>query len=248
MDLAFLVLFKRIVLGGDTAQNLVRVLAKLSREDTARVFLGIVRLWLEFTSMHKNDAEFRVGLMVCQETLQSEPLPKVDFGHETFFIREKDEVMKRITNVDTALNHMLKFATDTAHKNTTVRLGMLDGGSLALVLTAFANAAFKLSSLTFVPRTDGKKGRKSGQRGNSDVTTLACSSLAAINTEASSLSVFMHSAKFKESWKGRPLNSRLSLCSSLVDSLLGRDEIADEGYEVTRALFRKIVTGVALLE
>ena len=49
---------------------------------------------------------------------------------------------------------------------------------------------------------------------------------------------FLFSPKFNDSWQGK----RLALGSlSLVNSLLGRDSVADQGHKVTRALFRKIV-------
>jgi len=69
-----------------------------------------------------------------------------------------------------------------------VGLGMLGAGSLALVLTAFANADFRSSSLISAPGKEGKgKGAKSARREVLDETVLPHLSLTAINAEASAL-------------------------------------------------------------
>jgi hypothetical protein len=169
-------------------------------------------------------------------------VPELDVIQKTFYSHQKEAVMLKIMNLDIALYHMLRFATETAKQNTTVRLGMLTAGCLVLALTAFANADFRLSSLIIIPGMEGTpQGANLGISSNvTDAEALPLISLAAINAEASTLSFFVHSPKFKKSWHGQRLGTRLSLCSSLVFSLLGRDGWADEGYEVTRALFRKI--------
>jgi len=64
----------------------------------------------------------------------------------------------------------------------------------------------------------------------------------AINAEASTLLVLMHNPEFVAPWRGQRLNLRLSLCSSLVDSLLGADDVLDNEYEITRALFKQLLT------
>lgn len=254
VDLAFLILFKRIVLSGDPKQSLVSTVARNSRQGAARFFTGIIRLWLEFIDMQVNvDVEARNGH--TPDTLNNAlfisfgSIPEVEVAHTTFCSREKGAVMKKAMNIDAALHNMLIFATGTAQQNMAVRLGMLDAGSLALVLTAFTNADFMLSSLTVCTGTDRKASDpKSGARRGSDAQRFPCISQAAINAEASTLSVFMHSTRFNNSWHGQRLNSRLSLCSSLVYSLLGKEEVVDGGYEMTRALFRKIVERVVLLD
>jgi hypothetical protein len=240
IDFAFLVIFKQIVSNG--AEHLVNMLARGSRESTVRVFSGIIHLWLEHIGMQIKDEMTDQSLPPMTSTLyvpyvptpmQRVPVKAVD---KTFCSREKDAVMMKIMNSDTSLYHMLRFTTETAKQNATVRLGMLGAGSLALALTAFANADFKLSSLDTVSG-EPPQGPKL-EIGNS-VNVLPLS-LAAINAEASTLSFFIHSPKFRKSWHGQRLETRLSLCSSLVFALLGRDEPPDEGYEVTRALFRKM--------
>jgi hypothetical protein len=171
---------------------------------------------------------------------RSEAVPQLEDIHKAFCSREKEAIMVKIMNLDTALYHMLRFATEAAKQNATVRLAMLGAGSLALPLTAFANAEFRLSSLISDLGKEAPQGAKLGISNNVDAKASPPISLAAINAEASTLSFVFHSSKFKKSWYGQSLSTRLSLCSSLVFSLLGKDEWPDEGYEVTRALFRKI--------
>jgi hypothetical protein len=175
--------------------------------------------------------------------------PKVEVIHKTFCSREKDAIMTKILNVDTALYHMLNFATETAQLNAEVRLGMLDAGSLALVLTAFASADFRLSGLTVMPWKDGKaKTNNTGGKRYWDAAASPYHSSPAINAEASTLCICIHNDRFRKSWPRRQFDTRLSLCSSLVYSLLGRDEVVNDEYEVTRGLFRKIITREYLLE
>jgi len=247
VDLGFLTILRQIVLRGSSAQHLIRIFGRSSHDDTVRIFSGIIHLWLECIEMQvKNDVEARAHrqaniFSVVEQRSVSGSIPKFEIVHKTFYSREKSRIFAQILNLDTALYNVIEFAAATAKRNANVRLGMLDAGCLALVLTAFANADFRLSSLTDAPRMDGKaKGAKPGHRENSGAETLPPYSLTAINAEASTLSVFIHTPKFNKLWQGQRLDTRLSLCSSLVYSLLGRDEV-DEGYEVTRALFRKIV-------
>jgi len=235
IDFAFFVIFKEIISNG--AKHLVTVLAEGSRESTVRVFSGIIRLWLEHISMQVKDETMDQSLPpITYPRMQRVPVN--DVHNKTFCIREKEAVMKKIMYSDASLYHMLRFARETAEQNATVRLSMLDAGSLVLALTAFANADFRLSSLDAIP--GGPQGQEFEFGNGVNAETPPPLSLAAINAEASTLSFFIHSPKFRKSWHGQRLETRLSLCSSLVFTLLGRDERADEGYEVTRALFRKI--------
>ncbi|KIM82871.1 hypothetical protein PILCRDRAFT_459797 [Piloderma croceum F 1598] len=239
VDLSFLVMLKQII--SNKAEPLISVLANSSHESTVRVFSGLIRLWLECTGLQINNEVHTQSM--APTSLDYVTMPQVETVHKPFCNQEREALMVQIMNTDTALYHMLRFATETAKQNDTVRLGVLDGGSLALVLMAFANIEFRLSSLVSVPRKEEiPKGTKSGRRSNVDAQASEPISLAAINAEAAALSIFVHSPKFNDSWQGKRLGTRLSLCSSLVNSLLGRDSVADEGYEVTRALFRKIVT------
>ncbi|KIM83814.1 hypothetical protein PILCRDRAFT_6705 [Piloderma croceum F 1598] len=245
VDLAFLVMLKQIV--SNRADLLISVLANGSHESTVRVFSGLIRLWLECIGMQiNNEVEDRANdptTLWSSHGSATALIPKAEAVHKTFCSQEKEAFMMKMVNADTALYHMLRFATETAKQNETVRLGMLDGGSLALVLIAFANVDFRLSGLVAAPRKERlPKGTKSRLRSNVDAEASPPISLATINAEASALSFFIDSAKFNESWQGQRLDTRLLLCSSLVYSLLGRDKVTDEGYEVTRALFMKIVT------
>jgi hypothetical protein len=239
VDLALLVTLKQIV--SNRAEPLISVLANSSHESTVHLFSGLIRLWLECTRLQIN-SELDSCINI-NNSFEYMTVPQVETVHKSFSNQEREAFMVQTMNTDTALYHMLRFATETAKQNDTVRLGVLDGGSLALVLMAFANIEFRLSGLVSVPRKEGvPKGTKSGYRSNVDAEASEPISLAAINAEASALSIFIHSPKFNDSWQGKRLSTRLSLCSSLVNSLFGRDNVADEGYEVTRALFKKIVT------
>jgi hypothetical protein len=237
VDLAFLAIFKQIVY--NSAEHLISTLARGSYESTACIFSGIIHLWLEHIDMQIQSEmvdHTRAVLPDNTHMHNGSSLPEFEVIHKTLCSREKEAIMTKIMNVDTALYHMLRFSTETAKQNVTVRLGMLSAGILALPLTAFANAEFKLSSLVNVP---GKDGAPQGAKLGISVEAEPIS-LAAINAEASTLTFIVHSPKFKNSWNGQRLSTRLSLCSSLVFSLLGSDEWPDEGYEVTSALFRKI--------
>jgi hypothetical protein len=236
VDLGFLTILKQIAVGGDGVHHLISILARGPHDDTVRIFSGIIRLWLEYIDVQvKNDVESRAHRQ-CVSFIPNEQLlmaPNVEqVVHQNFCSSEKSRLFNQMVNHDTALNNVIKFAAETAKRNATVRLGMLDAGSLVFALTAFANADFRLSGLTNASRMDGKaKGAKQVRRENLGTETLPPYSSAAINAEASALSVFIHTDKFNKSWQGQQLDARLSLCSSLVYSLLGRDEMIDEGYE-----------------
>jgi len=164
-------------------------------------------------------------------------------SNQSFYDRQKTGLLLRMMNADNALFNIIKFTTKAAEQNPSVRLGMLDAGSLALVLTAFANVDFKLSSLTSIPvKEERGKGGKLARGNVSDTEFTPRISPASINAEASTLSVLIHTNKFIKPWRGRQLETRLSLCSSLVDSLMGEEVVLDTEYSVTRALFRSIVT------
>jgi hypothetical protein len=116
---------------------------------------------------------------------------------------------------------------------------MLDASSLAIALTAFAHPTLRLSSLIGVPGKEKVKGGRLAHRKVSDTADAQRLSIAAINAEASILSVLIRKPKFVKPWRGYRLETRLSLCSSLIDSLLGQE--LDDEYGVTHALFRSIV-------
>jgi len=219
-------------------------LARGSREDTNYIFSGVIRLWLEcVTTQIETSEKFhtapQVGLVSSSEILAVVVPPPISSGL-SLHDREKKKLLLKMAEVDSVLFNIIKFITKAAEQNSTVRLGMLDAGSLVIVLTAFADPAFKLSSLTGNLKKEVKG--KSGSLTHGKVSDMADAqrlSSAAINAEASTLSVLMRKPQFVRPWRGHRLETRLSLCSSLIDSLLGQ-EFNDE-YGVTRALFRNIV-------
>lgn len=248
VDMAFLTLLKQIVLCGET-QHLLNVLAEGSREDTVRVFSGINRLWLEFIARQvSSDTVARTAEDMEWVATPAEyiyfPKPLV-ITHQTFkyYDKIKQNLLHKIKEVDIALYRVIWFATQAAKQNTTVRLGMLDAGSLVLVLTAFASHDFKLAGLVSMPEQGGQaKGAESRDR--EGTVAKASSSLPisvyAMNAGASTLLVSMRYATFREFWGEKRFNVRLSLCSSLVGNLLGGDK--DEGgSRETRSLFKEIV-------
>jgi hypothetical protein len=228
---------KHMASSGDSALHLMGALARGSREDTEYIFSGFIRLWLEFVNIQIQTAEdFR------QLTIEDgSPLPAKEVSSEaSFYGRESNKLFLKMMDVDNALFNIIQFITKTAKQNSTVRLGMLYAGSLAIVLTAFAHPTFRLSNLTGVPGKEGKgKGGRLTHGKVSDTADAQRLSSAAINAEASTLSVLVRKPQFVKSWRGHRLETRLSLCSSLIDSLLGQ-ELGDE-YGVTRALFKNIV-------
>jgi hypothetical protein len=238
-------MLKHIVLSGSSALHLMNVLARGSRDDTGDAFSGVILLWLDCISMqiqkHDESRGTHFDMMTFTGLTRSSELPPIR-ADKSLFDREKEHLVLQIVDNDGPLLKIIKFTTMAAEQNTFIRLGMLDAGSLALVLTAFANADFRLPNLLNVLRKDGKgKKGKLGRREVLDEPTPLRLSTTAINAEASALSVLIHTAKFVKPWRGERLDTRLSLSSSLVDSLLGKDRVLDNEYEVTRALFREIV-------
>jgi len=238
-------MLKHIVVSGDSALHLINVLAQGSREDTGYVFSGVICLWLDFVSMQLwSDAACRAGRYdMMSGSVFPGPGDAVvpNLIDLSLYHHEKNLLGMKMAGIDSALHNIIKFTTKVAEQNASVRLGMLDAGSLALVLTAFANADFRLSSLIGTP---GKEGNGKGVTSGGDIsdkTAPSSISLSAINAEASALAISIHTAKFTKPWRGERLNIRLSLCSSLVDSLLGKDRALDNEYEMTRALFKQIV-------
>jgi hypothetical protein len=242
--MAFLALLKHIVLSGGTAQHLLNVLAEGSHEDTVRVFSGVIHLWLEYIGLQiKNDAAARQAKfsLVSEGQSRFEDLPPVAEAivKKTFYGEAKRSFYEKILDVDTALYNIIQFAAKAAKQNRTTRLGMLDAGCLVLVLTAFANHDFKLAGLVSMPGEGRAEEAKMG-RGKAIDSTASCPfrlSVAAINAGASTLLVVMRYNTFREFLGEHRFNTRLSLCSSLVDSMIGEDG----GSRETRALFTQIV-------
>jgi len=241
-------LLKYIVLSGGTAQHLLSVLAESSHEDTARIFAGVIHLWLECIELQtKNDAVARAARqsepsVVCQE--KDRKLPDDEsIVNKILYGEAKRGIYERILDVDNALYNIIQFTTEAAKQNATTRLGMIDAGCLVLVLTAFASPDFEMAGLVNTPgKQDKAKGAKAGRREGKDPTASSASRLsaAAMNARASTLLVVMRYTTFREFWGEHRFNTRLSLCSSLVDSLLGKDG-EQGGSRETRALFKEIV-------
>jgi hypothetical protein len=217
------------------------VLSQCSREETCCAFSGVIRLWLDYTRMQiqlQKDANSYFSHHALPFAAIGEPTPTL--SGQSLYCREKDNLGQHTMGTDKALHNILEFVTRAGEQHTALRLGMIDAGSLALVLSAFANVNFRLSSLICPPEMEGKANNsKPGQWPDIDSGVAQLSSTA-INAEASTLSVAIYSPKFVERWGAERFATRLSLCSSLVDTLL-RQEGVDDEYEVTRALFRKIV-------
>lgn len=245
VNLAYLAMLKHIVLNGRNAQHLINVLAGCSYEDTIRIFSGVIHLWLDCIGIQiKNDGIARAARMtdVVSDQLEAVNTPLLVeeiVTDKSFYGQAKKDLWKKIVDVDAALIHVIQFATQAAKQKTTIRLGMLDAGSLVLVLAAFANNDFKLTGLVTIPTKEVKlKEARVVHRECGDAKGSSQQSLpvAAMNAGASTLRVVMRYTAFREFWGDQRFNTRLSLCSSLVDSLLG-----DEGgSRETRALFKQI--------
>jgi len=198
----------------------------------------------------KNDAiaraerESRGNATMIEEGFHSVnvPIPEDIIIDKTFYDQAKRDLWQKIVDVDTALIHVIQFATRAAKQNTTMRLAMLEAGSLALVLAAFANGDFKLAGLVSLPGKEKAKRAKEGQSADAKASYPLPLSVTAMNAGASTLLVMMRYAPFREFWGDQRFDTRLSLCSSLVNSLLGED--GDQGgSRETRALFKGIVSG-----
>jgi hypothetical protein len=238
--MATLSLLKHIVLGGDSAVQLMDVLGQGSREDINWVFSGIIRVWLDCIAIQiQTGYDDRRGL----HELRGDSMPSIFAGglppvrteqglSETWRFGEK------MVGVDNYLYNLLKFTIKAAGRQTSIRLGIVDAGGLVLVLTAFANAEFPLSSLVTITKEGGVT--TSTRLDGTKVSNEGLLSPAKINTEALALSGLIRSPKFTKPWKGERMEARLSLCSLFVDTLL-KD---DKEYGVTRGLFKKIFAAV----
>lgn len=243
VGLAFLGLLKHTVASADHAHSLIDVVAGGSPEDVRRVFSGLVRLWFECIALHmqsEEDAAASVALDSAEAS--SNGIVPSALVERTVLDREKGRFFKKIYGVDSALFAVIKFTTECASASSTARKAILDAGTLALVLSAFVNRSYKLSSLhDAFGHTGKRRGAKSPRRDTTDVRPTLESPLASINAEASTLSVLIRTPKFQENWKASRFAHRVALCAALVDGVFGGDAGRDNQYAVTRALFGKIV-------
>lgn len=247
VELAFLSTLKFIVLSGSSARHLMNVVTLGSHQDTVRVFSGVIRLWLECVSIQTHSA---VRATQYSDSISSPTFEGISSGtalpvneDPRFYACEKAAFLSKIVNVDKYIYNIIKFATDTAEQNTAIRWGMVEAGCLALVLTAFVNDDFKLSSLTDAVEKEGRKRRsKPGRREtpDADISFLTPIPSTTINAEASRLSILIRNAKFRATWEGQRFNTRRALSLSLVNNLLWNEDVAHE-HVVTHALFKKIL-------
>lgn len=249
IELAFLSTLKFIALSGNSARHLMDVLALGSHQDVVRVFSGVIRLWLEcvniqtHTSSEHSTAQY-VNTLSSVSGDGMFPGNLVPTNEDPrFYAYEKAAFLGKIANVDKYIYNIIKFATDAADKNMTIRWGMLDAGCLSLVLSAFVSDGFKLKSLTDVVENQGRKRRsKLGRRETLDaeISLLTPISSTMINAEASKLSILIRNAKFRAAWQGERFNTRRFLCLQLVDNLLGGEDM-DHEHSVTYTLFKTIL-------
>lgn len=232
VDWAFLAILKHITLSGDSARHLTRILARSFQDNAVYIVSGILRLWLECVTRQVQD-----GLSSALKTPHSQsstPLIEIDKSPQD---REKDRLFRKVVGVETPLHNVIRFATQLAGESAAMRLGMLEAGCPALVLTAFASAEFTMPSLLHLTK-QGRRKPTSGRKESAEPFPL---SLAAINAEASTLSVLVRQPRFRAGWEGQKFQTRLALCASLVGALLVEDRRVDDCYGVTRALFRTII-------
>ena len=244
-------MLKLILLNRGSADHLVSAMGACILEDIVYIFSGIIRLWFECVQMQMQH-ESIYGPSSHQSAFRAtsieshlSPTSSIDL-HENFYDHEKTRLFKRVLNVDAALYKIIIFATDAARASDIIRCGMLKAGVLSLVIVAFANADFIPSNLINTATNKGKQKEAqsvrivgaTGQDGGNGPTPVP---LEAIQNDAATLSALIHSAKFKESWGDKRLNTRRRLCSSLVDVLLEDFGAKDHKHAWIQALFRKIV-------
>jgi hypothetical protein len=162
---------------------------------------------------------------------------------ESFYDQEKTRLFRKASNVDVASFNITKFVTTAAHRSMHIRAGLLNAGALSCVLIAFANTDFQLLSLMDGLKEKGKKKEAQARHRESPESAIPATppiSLEAIEAEASTLTVLMHTTTFRRAWADESFNMRRHLCSLLVDSLLEEHIVAGR-YVWTRALFGKIL-------
>ena len=228
-------MLKHILMSGDSARHLIDAIAQISHQKITFIFSDITRLWLEYAGQEKLDRIGLAGRAPVSYAHNPSTVP-IDVD-ETFCDREQRRLFQKVLYVDVAIYNIIKFCTKVAHCSAILRQGILEAGVLSLVLVAFANAEFHLSALT---RALEKQRRKKSlvEAGSSSEHSLAPLA-AAINDDASTLTVLIQYPSFLESWSDEQIRMRRLLGSSLVDALLGNLADIDEKYVWTRALFRK---------
>jgi hypothetical protein len=241
-------MLKLVLLNGDSAGHFISALEACSLEDVVRISLGIIQLWLkciqiqvQHTSTYGISSNYAIFRSDKQRLSPQESISAN--GNKNLHNREKTRLFQKVSNVDIVLYNIIMFATDAARRSPTIRRGMLEAGTLSLVVVALTNVDFVPSNLIDAA-VKGKQ--KAGHTGNIGSQYSAPSPRAVpfnvINDEAATLSSLIHHAPFCESWSKKQFNIRRHLCSSLMEVLLGDLGKKDDRHAWTRALFRKIVT------
>jgi hypothetical protein len=169
---------------------------------------------------------------------------EMPFSADNLHDQEKRRLFQKASNVDTALYNIIKFSIMAARHDRTTRFCMLDAGVLSLVILAFVNVDFLAPSLVDLWRKKGKHANSKSVNAETGYNLDGSPSPIpsdVIQAEASTLSVLMHRAAFRETWQQQQYNDRHHLCSLLVHFLLGDFGEPDDSYTWTRALFRKIL-------
>jgi hypothetical protein len=248
VELAFLAMLKQIVLSRSSVRHLIHAIQQGS--DKVHIFSGILQLWLECVHIQVvNQAAYGTvsqtvdnhhfdGRLPTQRSLPIE----IDGN---FYNREKARLFEKISHVDSALYNVINFAIDAARRDSILRRGLIEAGSLSLVIVAFINDDFQASDLINVATKKGRFHRTMlTRRVNTDGEShlLPPISSKVIHDEASTLSVLIHQATFRSFWHDQQLNERRHYCSLLVVALLGNFGDSNDKYAWTRSLFRKILT------
>lgn len=239
---AFLAALKHITAHGESARHLIRLLARSFHDDIVYLLSGVLRLWLECVS-HQ-----------VQESLRSASRAAECFGRGRFdagfdaeqpitvevdksaYDRERERLLRKVVGLEAAAHNILKFATQLASESAAMRVGLLEAGSLVLVLATFANEEFTMPSLLYLTKLGKRKTMVAHLQ-----PTPAPVPLSVINAEASTLSLLIYQPAFRAGWESQRLQTRLSLCAILVDALFVDGPRGSDGcYEISRALCRKI--------
>src|SRR5882762_8380241 len=132
--MANIAMLKHIVLNGNSAIQLMNVLAQGNREDMCCLFSGVIRLWLDCMAIQiQTDHEKRFGAagdfgpMGTQFDKPGSGLPSMRTDHTP---SESWRFGEKLVDVDTYLYNLIKFTIAAAKRQNSVRLGMLDAGCL----------------------------------------------------------------------------------------------------------------------
>ncbi|KAF7964770.1 hypothetical protein HWV62_3136 [Athelia sp. TMB] len=202
----------------------------------------------------------------CQSLLETGVVPVVSESNQRSLLdREKAAFFQKVHGLDSALFSVITFTANCAASmgNASTRQAIVDAGVLALVLTAFVCADYKLGTLIEPMRqAEASKARPSGNNNqdasviptptpasiNAEASTLSVLDAsviptptpASINAEASTLSVLVHNPSFQRNWQKSKFTQRINVCAGLVTSLFPATETGGQDA-VTRGLFARIV-------